>query len=71
MGPATRRNLNQYDIVYVHVTGGGEGKASDARSRARAAASAQAQLRVRPTVQGAALVLENKTDRILAFRRRS
>src|SRR4029077_18253305 len=29
--------------------------------------SAQAQLRVRPTVQGAALVLENKTGRILAM----
>ena len=30
-------------------------------------AAAQAQLRVRPTVQGAALVLENKTGRILAM----
>ena len=40
---------------------------SDGRTRARGAASAQAQLRVRPTVQGAALVLENKTGRILAM----
>ena len=66
-GLATRRNLNQYDVVYVHVTGGGDGRASDGRTRARGAASAQAQLRVRPTVQGATLVLENKTGRILAM----
>ena len=66
-GLATRRNLNQYDVVYVHVTGGGDGRASDGRTRARGAASAQAQLRVRPTVQGAALVLENRTGRILAM----
>ena len=39
---------------------------SDGRTRARATA-AQAQLRVRPTVQGATLVLENKTGRILAM----
>ena len=64
-GLATRRNLNQYDVVYVHVTG--DGRASDGRTRARGAASAQAQLRVRPTVQGATLVLENKTGRILAM----
>ena len=50
------RVLNLYDVVYVHVL---EGKGR--------AASAQAQLRVRPTVQGAALVLENKTGRILAM----
>ena len=31
------------------------------------ATGAQAQLRVRPTVQGAVLVLENKTGRILAM----
>jgi membrane carboxypeptidase/penicillin-binding protein len=66
-GLATRRNLNQCDVVYVHVTGGGDGRASDGRTRARGAASAQAQLRVRPTVQGATLVLENKTGRILAM----
>ena len=64
-GLATRRNLNQYDVVYVHVTG--DGRASDGRTRARGSASAQAQLRVRPTVQGATLVLENKTGRILAM----
>ena len=70
-GLATRRNLNQYDVVYVHVTGSGDGRASDGRAsdgRTRARATvAQAQLRVRPTVQGAALVLENKTGRILTM----
>ena len=63
-GLATRRNLNQYDVVYVHVTGGERG--SDGRGRTRTT-PAQAQLRVRPTVQGATLVLENKTGRILAM----
>jgi membrane carboxypeptidase/penicillin-binding protein len=48
------RNLNLYDVVYVHVTGSNK-------------STVQAQLRVRPTVQGAALVLENKTGRILAM----
>ena len=67
-GLATRRNLNQYDVVYVRVTEGkgGDVSGSDGRTRARPTA-AQAQLRVRPTVQGAALVLENKTGRILAM----
>jgi membrane carboxypeptidase/penicillin-binding protein len=66
-------------VVYVHVV---EGKSIETRSRSKAtsggapsgvvqtgaqATSAQAQLRVRPTVQGAALVLENKTGRILAM----
>ena len=68
-GVATRRNLNAYDVVYVRVTEGkgGDVNGSDGRTRARATASAQAQLRVRPTVQGATLVLENKTGRILAM----
>jgi penicillin-binding protein 1A len=60
-----RRSLNLYDVIYVRVI---EGKAT-ARGKGAAAAApaAQAQLRVRPTVQGAALVLENKTGRILAM----
>jgi membrane carboxypeptidase/penicillin-binding protein len=49
---AIRRKLKVYDVVYVLVT---EGK------------TALAELRVRPKVQGAALVLENKTGRILAM----
>ena len=43
------------DVIFVHVVEGK--KSSDAR----------AELRVRPKVQGAALVLENKTGRILAM----
>ncbi|HEV3394624.1 MAG TPA: transglycosylase domain-containing protein [Xanthobacteraceae bacterium] len=53
-GAGVRRALNAYDVVYVRVT---EGKGREAR----------AELRVRPTVQGAAVVLENKTGRILAM----
>src|SRR5262245_16600178 len=55
IGPAVRRNLNLYDVVYVRVVEDGKGR------------SARADLRVRPTVQGAVLVLENKTGRILAM----
>jgi penicillin-binding protein 1A len=50
------RNLNLYDVVYVH-----ESEANGSRG------SVQARLRVRPSVQGAALVLENRTGRILAM----
>ncbi|RAI32425.1 penicillin-binding protein 1A [Rhodoplanes serenus] len=51
--PAIRRALALYDVVYV--------KASEGKKGARA------DLRVRPTVQGATVVLENKTGRILAM----
>jgi penicillin-binding protein 1A len=77
---AIRRGLGPYDVVYVHVV---EGKVVETKSRSKAASggapssgavqtsaqatNAQAQLRVRPKVQGAALVLENKTGRILAM----
>ena len=50
-----RKNLALYDVVYVRVT---EPKGKTA---------ARADLRIRPTVQGAALVLENRTGRILAM----
>src|SRR5262245_8958429 len=50
-----RRSLNLHDVIYVRVA---EGKGKTA---------ARADLRVRPTVQGAALVLENRTGRILAM----
>ena len=52
---AIRRNLKQYDVVYVQV------------SEARGKQTARADLRVRPGVQGAVLVLENETGRILAM----
>jgi penicillin-binding protein 1A len=53
------RRLSLYDVVYVQVV---ESKPVKGKSQ-----RGQAQLRVRPTVQGAALVLENKTGRILAM----
>ena len=71
---AIRRGLGLYDVVYVHVVASKavEGRSGETRSRSKSNTSAapsggQAQLRVRPTVQGAALVLENKTGRILAM----
>jgi membrane carboxypeptidase/penicillin-binding protein len=56
-------------VVYVHVV---EPRSVDTKAKGKPAATntpstGQAQLRVRPTVQGAALVLENKTGRILAM----
>jgi penicillin-binding protein 1A len=53
-GGSAQRNLKLYDVVFVHL-GESRGKA------------ARADLRVRPHLQGAALVLENKTGRILAM----
>ncbi|HEU5274385.1 MAG TPA: transglycosylase domain-containing protein [Xanthobacteraceae bacterium] len=50
-----QRRLQLYDVVYVRVVEGG------------AKTAAHADLRVRPVVQGAALVLDNKTGRILAM----
>src|SRR5262249_55591182 len=67
---AIRHKLDLYDVVYVKVI---ETKANASKSAvndgspANVTANAVAQLRVRPTVQGAALVLENKTGRILAM----
>ena len=49
------RSLNLHDVVYVRVT------------EAKGKTPARAELRIRPTVQGAALVLENQTGRILAM----
>lgn len=50
-----RRGLKPYDVVYVQVR------------EAKGKQAAGADLRIRPTVQGAALVLENETGRILAM----
>ena len=52
---AAQRKLAVYDVVLVRVTDG-KGKSG-----------ARAELRVRPMVQGAVVVLENKTGRILAM----
>ncbi len=72
----SRRGLGLYDVVYVNVV---ETRRSEVRAPAvdargnpvkpkpQPVSSGQAQLRARPMVQGAALVLENKTGRILAM----
>ena len=65
-----RHKLSLYDVVYVKVIEARANASKSAvkdRSPADVTAGAVAQLRVRPTVQGAALVLENKTGRILAM----
>ena len=67
---SVKRNLGLYDVVYVHVVEGKNvSKPENAGGAPGAVASVggRAELRVRPTVQGAALVLENKTGRILAM----
>jgi membrane carboxypeptidase/penicillin-binding protein len=58
------RNVNLYDVVYAHVNGS---KAASGKGSDTGKSSIQAHLRVRPLVQGAALVLENRTGRILAM----
>jgi len=60
-----RRLLKLNDVVFVNVVQGkvGEGRNNNNTNMP----GAKAELRVRPTVQGAALVLENKTGRILAM----
>jgi penicillin-binding protein 1A len=63
-----RRSLALYDVVYVNVVEPAAPAARpNGRSRPVAPATARAEVRVRPTVQGAVLVLENKTGRILAM----
>jgi len=52
---AVRRKLQVNDVIYVRVR------------EAAGKQAARAELRVRPSVQGAALVMENKTGRILAM----
>jgi penicillin-binding protein 1A len=52
---AAQRKLKIYDVVLVHL--------SDEKGKH----SVRAELRVRPEVQGATVVLENKTGRILAM----
>jgi penicillin-binding protein 1A len=56
INPADRRKLNLYDVIYVNVV---EGKGRDG--------SPVAELRTRPTVQGAVVVIENTTGRVLAM----
>jgi len=68
IGAQVRRALNLYDVVYVHVTEARPPvKPKNAQAAPAVPVGGQVQLRVRPTVQGSALVLENKTGRILAM----
>src|SRR5258708_30427038 len=53
-GLAGRRGLNLYDVVFAKV--------SDVKGK-----QTRVDLRVRPTVQGAAVILDNKTGAILAM----
>jgi membrane carboxypeptidase/penicillin-binding protein len=67
---AVKRNLGLYDVIYVRVIETktvSRTKGAGAAQAVVTAANARAELRVRPTVQGAALVLENKSGRILAM----
>ena len=69
-GVGVKRNLGLYDVVYVRVIEGravGKAKTAGGTPGATVTVGGRAELRVRPTVQGAALVLENKTGRILAM----
>ncbi len=62
-----RRNLSVYDVIYVRVMEGRADARAAAKGKGAPVVAASVQLRVRPAVQGAALVLENKTGRILAM----
>lgn len=53
-GARTRSRLNPYDVVYVSVVDGGR-------------QGTRVELRSRPQVQGATVVLENRTGRVLAM----
>ncbi len=68
---AARRMLQVNDVVFVHVT---EGRVRQVRRVHKGKVTVQeiqdgarVEMRIRPTVQGAAVVLENRTGRILAM----
>ena len=70
-----KRNLGLHDVIYVRVIEtktvakprSAPGTTGTVVTAPIAVGGGRAELRVRPTVQGAALVLENKTGRILAM----
>src|SRR5262245_40765839 len=67
---SVKRNLGLYDVVYVRVIEGknvAKPKTAGGAPGATATVGARAEGRAGPTVRGAALVLENKTGRILAM----
>jgi penicillin-binding protein 1A len=78
-GGNARRQLSLYDVIYVKVvepkapapapaqTAKPTIKPAATPEKAKPLPAAHAELRARPSAQGAALVLENKTGRILAM----
>jgi len=72
-GGRTRSLIRQYDVVYVKITEGNIKQTITRTVNGRQVrevvqqSNGRAELRVRPTVQGVALVLENKTGRVLAM----
>ena len=63
-GGRTRARINQNDVVYVKVF---ESTIREGPNRKQTQTGIRVELRVRPTVQGTTLVLENKTGRVLAM----
>jgi membrane carboxypeptidase/penicillin-binding protein len=63
-GGRTRARINQNDVVYVKVF---ESTFREGPNRQQIQGGTRVELRVRPTVQGTTLVLENKTGRVLAM----
>ena len=63
-GGRTRARINQSDVVYVKVF---ESAVREGSNRQQTQSGTRVELRVRPTVQGTTLVLENKTGRVLAM----
>src|SRR5262249_20845039 len=63
-GAKTRARINPYDVVYVKVVDTVVQGQTGTNQRTN---SARAELRARPHVQGIALVMDNKTGRMLAM----
>ena len=59
-----RRLLSVNDVIFVNVT---EGRVRETRNGQVIGGGTRVEMRIRPTVQGAAVVLENRTGRILAM----
>ena len=66
-GSRTRTKINLNDVVYVKVTESSVRQTSTKKQQQQQAPSARVELRVRPTVQGTAVVVENRTGRVLAM----
>jgi penicillin-binding protein 1A len=71
-GRISLRSLKLHDVVFVRLieppaAAPSKAKAAPKGQQGRAQPSARAELRVRPTVQGTVVVLENRTGRILAM----